>query len=708
VTDFGAVNIDGDQDNFLPDSLCFVEDGIVFLMQGQFDYVFGFSLGNGQLTAVEVPGVDEDGGFYIPDNDKARAYMTEAQQSAQFAFATDEPDSVYNHAAGPDVLAFVAGDNVLTEELTDLSTQARDGWGQIGNDIKDVFTLELVATGNGLDLSQATLTNQTENSTWVAGDFLTPGRLGEGLDFMAVSPDGEYVAVVRDFDTGSYKYWYSYSNIYYYQVNGTFGAPSTYPYSTSSTPGYGYGPYGINDDLLLISVQGDDLDPTTSGKAGNQHILYMGSHSFSNQTSSAPNSGPTSSNTSGWANYLALPTNVSHTNNTFNAAHRRLCGLKFSNDSRSLIVNYAGNQSYSPKYMRDGYGLNAYYEYRASNNYYYYYYTYTMQQLCRIQFKDSDGDIIRAGLINTNASNILRGLADIGPIGDTSAPFGDISYQYGTTLKNAQQFQTTFQSENGSFLYVVTDRYYSSVKLVGFNISSSTINNHTPFVPFNVHDDDTSLPQIQCNSYGYGSRFCAVPGSGIVCFVGADSSNNLKQDTDLDVYAFDANTGSDAVVLSSNVTPGTLNAINHMYLSTNGNVLAFQRCPWAGSSSTSSTGSGYDRTTLQGNNDLCLVTNVRAAVEDGDTPNCFVLSGGASHGHSVAFVGETPSDPTGVPLQIWFSSTDAGGNGSWVQRTLKSALLEAGASIMEEDDTESYYEVMAGGRLVGDDPSTGK
>ncbi|MHC4224281.1 MAG: hypothetical protein ACYSUN_09855, partial [Planctomycetota bacterium] len=35
VTDFGAVNIDGDQDNFLPDSLCFVEDGIVFLMQGQ-------------------------------------------------------------------------------------------------------------------------------------------------------------------------------------------------------------------------------------------------------------------------------------------------------------------------------------------------------------------------------------------------------------------------------------------------------------------------------------------------------------------------------------------------------------------------------------------------------------------------------------------------------------------------------------------------
>ena len=42
------------------------------------------------------------------------------------------------------------------------------------------------------------LTGGGTNSANIYGDLLTPGRPGEMLDFLKVSPDGKYVAVVRD------------------------------------------------------------------------------------------------------------------------------------------------------------------------------------------------------------------------------------------------------------------------------------------------------------------------------------------------------------------------------------------------------------------------------------------------------------------------------------------------------------------------------
>jgi hypothetical protein len=272
-------------------------------------------------------------------------------------------------------------------------------------------------------------------------------------------------------------------------------------------------------------------------------------------------------------------------------------------------------------------------------------------------------------------------------------------------LKNQQAFWTHFTSENGSFLYVVTDRWRDSNPIVGFNITADEINNHDPFVPFYVYDEsDVGLELISVHSYPYESRFCAVPGSGIVCFIANDTSGKPDNEIDLEVYAFDANVGGTAEVLSSDVTPGTVNSINQMYLSTNANCLVFQRCPWAGSESTY--GSAASRRELLGDNDLCVVTNVLGVVNNGDTPNCFVLSAGASHGHSVAFVGDNP-DPTVTPAAVYFSSADAGSNATWTQRTLKSAQLAPGATIVEEDSTESFYEIMGAGRKVNDDPTTG-
>ena len=48
----GATTIGGDQVNLLSDSLCFVEDGLLFLMQGELNYVFGVSLTDALTTTV--------------------------------------------------------------------------------------------------------------------------------------------------------------------------------------------------------------------------------------------------------------------------------------------------------------------------------------------------------------------------------------------------------------------------------------------------------------------------------------------------------------------------------------------------------------------------------------------------------------------------------------------------------------------------------
>ncbi|MHC4223610.1 MAG: hypothetical protein ACYSUN_06450, partial [Planctomycetota bacterium] len=586
--DAGATTIDGDQSNLLPDSLMFVEDGLLFLVQGQFDFVFGFSLESGQLSSMNLPSVDADGGFYIPDQDKLRGYVVEMQQSAQFAFAGDKPD---DGEEGPDVVAFVAGDNALTEELTDLTGQVRDGWGQIGNRTKDLYTLELPKTGDGLDLGLATLKNHTDASTNLQGDLLTPGRLGEQLDFLAVSPDGKYVGVVRDYGTGTYTFYYSFYGVYYYILDMSFGN-----YTTSSSTAT----YGVNDDVMIIAVdQAEDLDPGTSGKTGVQNVLYLGTRSMTNNGTAA----------------TGMPANAVSVN-TFNARYRKITGLMFSqsmeaDEERSLIVTYSGSQSYHPKhYAYYYYGLNPYFDYyRNSPNY-----STATEMKARIQFLDDDGDAVGASSINSNAENMLKGLADIGKIGDDTAPFGDLhfgTYNSSTrdySIKNQQAFWTTFTSENGSFVYFVSDQWKGRNYLVGFNITAGTIGGHAPFAPFHVHDKGVGLELIDVNSYPYESRFCAVPGSGIVCFMANDASAPANNSIDLEIYAFDANVGGMAEVLSSDVTPGTANSLNQMYLSANANCLVFQRSDWVGSESTY--GSAASRSNLQGNNELCVVTNV--------------------------------------------------------------------------------------------------
>jgi hypothetical protein len=333
--DAGTETIDGAQLELLPDSLTFVEDGILFLLQDQMDHVFGFSLVNGQLSSTNLPGVDATNGFYIPDQDLLRGYYAPMQNGAQFAFAGDKPDE---GADGPDVVAFVAGNNKSLESFTDLTGQVRDGWGQVGNQNKDLFTLELTQTANGLDLGSATLKNHTSNSSYLRGDLLTPGRLGEQLDFVAVSPDGNYAAVVRDYGTGEYSYYYSYYGIYYYRLNMSYANYS----SGSSTSSY-----GVNDDVMIVALDPtEDLDP--SGKAGTQTVLYLGTRSMTNNGSAAS----------------GMPTNAVSVN-TFNARYRKINGLKFTEsttagEERSLMVTYAGSQSYSPKYYYGYYGVNPY------------------------------------------------------------------------------------------------------------------------------------------------------------------------------------------------------------------------------------------------------------------------------------------------------------------------------------------------------------
>jgi hypothetical protein len=659
----GTVTLLSNQKHLLPDALCFVEDGLLFLMQGQLDHVFGFSLEDGHLSAVQLAGVNATGGFYIPNQDVLRGYSAPTQQGAQFAFAGDEPEA---NEEGPDTVAFVAGSNAAFEEFSDLSGQVRDGYGQEGNRTKDLFTLQLATdtvTGTGLDLAHAssTLQNLSEGSGSTAddnirGDLLTPGRLGEQLCFLAVSPDGEYVGVVRDYDTEEFDY---YGN---YIFNHSFGYWSTGAY---------YGGTGMsNDDVMLFAVdQTEDLD---SSKTGTQNVIYMGTRKY-NGTSAAS----------------GMPTRATSVN-TFNAYFRRITDLQFSpnqadNREKSLIVTYAGNNSYHTKYY-SGYQLNPYYEGSTST-----YYTSGAEIKARIQFKTNSGGRINPSSINGYAQNLLEGLSDTGKLGDLSAPFGFVN--------SDQYFWSTFRSENGSFLYFVSDQFRARNYIVGVNITPSAIGTHDPFEAFHVHATSVGMEQIDVNSWNYENRFASVPGSGIVCFVANDMSAGAENSEDLEVYAFDANAGGTAVVLTSDVTPGSRNSLNHLYLSTNSDVLVFQRTPWVGSTY----GSGDNRTVLQGDNDLCVVTNVLAAV-GGATPDARVISAGQSHGHSIAFLGEgLISGPKGV----LFSSTDPGTNESWDDRTLKLGLIE-GASISEVDKTASFYEVLAADRKLDDDATTGQ
>ncbi|MHC4931144.1 MAG: hypothetical protein ACYTGV_03015, partial [Planctomycetota bacterium] len=183
--------------------------------------------------------------------------------------------------------------------------------------------------------------------------------------------------------------------------------------------------------------------------------------------------------------------------------------------------------------------------------------------------------------------------------------------------------------------------------------------------------------------------------------IGSDAAAGPTNSKDLEVYAFDANVGGDLVALTSGVTDGVKNAINHLYVSADGNFLVGQRAPYDGDSGRSSSGG---RGSLNGESDLFAVTNVHAVLEEGAIPMAFVVSGGMSHGSTVAFVGE--NTPTG-PQAVIYSSAASGGNGTWDDRTLKINLLTPGGVAQVLDETESHYVVLAGTRKIDDDPEGG-
>jgi hypothetical protein len=288
---------------------------------------------------------------------------------------------------------------------------------------------------------------------------------------------------------------------------------------------------------------------------------------------------------------------------------------------------------------------------------------------------------------------------------------------------NSQQdFWATFKSFDGRFIYYISDQIDTSLTftaanrnfLVGFNTTATNIGSGTalsptraPYTPFSPHSANIGFEQFDCNCWNYESRFAASPGGiaspagpdakGILCMIASDASAGAGSATDLEVYVMNANLGTPMFALTSAVTTGTANAINHLYLSCDGNMLA-------GQISKTATTSGNTRATLNNNSDLFVVTNIHAVLA-GATPNAIILSTGQSHGSSVAFVGD--GTPAGPQALIYSSATASSSNSTWASRTLKSIFLAAGAIPSQLDNTQSVYSVLAGGRTINDIAANG-
>jgi len=669
------------------DSLMFVDGGILWTEIGRFDRIFGMCLSTGALTArrinSDVDPVENGGtrflssftlssrGQLVPDQDYLRLANAQPNFGAQFAFSGNEParnaagDVI---AAGPDKVAFIAGESNLLDFFSNDTDAPIDGVRQRANENMSVFFLEDFTNGAGcLDLSASTLKDLTGNSSLVYGDILSPGRLGEELDFLEVSPDGRFVAAVRERRT-----------------DDQYSFTSSYPSFATGSTSFSF--WNATDDLLIISTLGDDMHSTTGT---DEHVIYFGTRSTSNGTTSDP----------------SVPSNYAVSRHLFNAAGRRLNGLAFSEDSESLFVNYAGDGTYSPKYFGYswGQGVNPELGQLSSSSF-----SVGTQMIARIDFRTSGGAAINVkGSMSNYAANALSGLQlqGLGSIGDTSPPFTD------THSNSNQQFWSTFKSANGKFLYYIVDQEGNRTNyMVGFNLTDSDIDPDGPgpidpreeFVPFVPHADAVGFAQFESNAFNFDNRFASVPagvdgpsgrdGDGIVCVIANDAAATAGSATDLEVYAFDANNGGELQVLTSDVTDGTSNAINHPYLSADGNVLIFQR------SKTTANSSGT-RAMLNGENDLCVVTNIHGVLFSGEAPRAFVVSEDKSHGSTVALIGEGTSVG---PQAVVFSSGPSGGNASWTTRTLKVAILADRPTPDEVDSTQSHYVVLSAFRKIDD------
>ena len=701
LTDSAAIiNVGGGEataNDILPDSLKFVEGGLIFMRFTEttstssysMNKIFGFSLKTAALTQVNIQTARETltlaGGAsagsgpsldftnrecrYVPDQDQIRGLLVAQTCLSQFAWTGND---TADGEAGPNAIAFTAGEVYDLERNDYTSGIDREGFRIEGNRNQTLFFMTFDGTGAaGLDLSTATIKDLTGNSNTIYGDLLTPGRPGERLDFAQVSGDGKYVAIVRDWSINDV------SSFSFYNRRPTF----SHYYYTSTEAG------GSSHDLLLFSTEGNDLD---TGKSGTQHVLFLGQRS---------------NRVDGGSNPTGMPAYASG-NNLMDAQYRKMTGLTFSQDNTKLFFEYAGDESYST--LCSGYSDQGWFVNPTGQTSTFYYNVGT-EMVAQFDFRTaSDGPI---NLGNTTLKNPLKSLKStdnksVGGVGPSSGKFRS------TYPESSQLFWARFRSPNGDFMYYVADRLGGPAHMFGINMTDTTIaspegKDRVPYVAFALHPQTIAFEQFEAISFNYESRFGAVPagttlgtgttardGDGIIFVIASDASSSGAPESDLEVYVFDANRGGELNVLTSDVTTGTLNAINNLYVSTDANTVIGQRA--------SSTQSRDSRTTLTSQTDLFAVTNVHNVLR-GATPNAFVISEKASHGASVALVGEGTA--TGAQAIIYSYAT-ATGNSSWDDRRLYVSVLAANASRTALDQTQSHYAVIAGGRKLNDNPNT--
>jgi hypothetical protein len=379
------------------------------------------------------------------------------------------------------------------------------------------------------------------------------------------------------------------------------------------------------------------------------------------------------------------------------------------NQERSLIFIYAGHNvaGRQPTYggQNPGWAVNP--DSSVNVNF-----QFGQSMNVRVQFQDDSGTAPAFGNAGSYMFNGLEGVDNIDPNGSGISGFGPTTLPFGSTTQNTM-FWSTFKSHNGNYLYYVVDQFSGRNYLVGYNISGRNLPDHDQYEAFLPHANNIGFEQIDVNGFNYENRFYAVPslpgvttqsghdGARYVFFI-ASAAGSVTSPTNLDVYCFDADRGGDAIALTTAVTPGSSNAINHIFASMDGNTLVGQRSSFGGNSRN-------DRSTLNSNTDLFAVTNVHAVMDSGGAivPNAFVVSAGQSHGASVGFVGD--GTPAGAQA-IVFSSVNVAsvpdtGNRTWDDRQLKVGILTPGSGAQNLDATRSHYVVLAGARNVGDNPA---
>ncbi|MHC4939006.1 MAG: hypothetical protein ACYTHK_08560, partial [Planctomycetota bacterium] len=711
------IDVGGDINNandLLPDSLKFVDGGLVYLRYtdtGTSSYtlnkVFGFNLVDGSLSdltittdAIEVDSDQTTGtrswpsmysrGIFIPDQDTGYGNCAQTSTGAQFAFTANKPET---GALGPNALAFIAGDNYTLVRNTRSSVIFREGFEVSANRAKSLYFLRLNADAStdGLDLASSELTDLSGTDSRISGDFLPPGRRGQGRQWLKMSDDGRFVAAVRDWDTGT--------NSTYYGVD-TVG--SGYYYNSSSTS---YS--ATSDDLLVFSTpiahDDGDVDMDTN-KTGQQHVLFIGTNTSargSNATGSTP----------------AVP-NYASARNLINGTTKKVSGIEFSQDNTTLLFDYAGDAWTRVKHTGYvyGWGFNAGHQGTSTS----YYNNIGLQQAVRFHFRVADPNSANYGgpinLNDSNAENIVKniqkGMTGRGGVGDTTPPFTATrmtTYSSSGTPSSDQVYHFKFRSQNGDFLYYISDRRDGDAYMFGVNMTADTIvspegKDRDPYEAFVNHATGISFEQFEYKAFLYNNRIVATPsgntldatgrdGTGLIFIIGSDAASPGSA-TNLEIYAMRANEGGDLVVLTGGVTTGASNAINYMYASMDGNTIVAQR--------SNATNSRDDRSLLTTANDLICVNNVHAVMFGGATPSSFVVSPDASHGSTVAFVG----DGTGAgPVALVFSRSDGPGNTSWEERNLFISLLAPNANRSTLDATDSHYTILAGGRQLDDDPN---